>query len=287
MFTKKVVTATGLYQAIGNGCNENKSSMSLNKMRQNLTKTTAVAAVIGVATCLFPAIAQAQTSDQAQAQPAQSRRSSSTVIAEDEPNLEANVRLIKFVFDTSVQDTEPDLNVGNFPRAIQNFEVDSYDDNLDLFRESGTLTTSRLTIDPSTSDVLPRIPDSDGDNINFEDIVPNGTFNNDWLRFDATFPDTPTTLTLFIPSNNPNLINSLSGLDEILLSGRVQAVVSRPDVPIPQNIAKFVASNEQADRRSLTFARVPEPTATASLLGVGTLGAITLLKRNKRLRKSV
>ncbi|MEI2581674.1 PEP-CTERM sorting domain-containing protein [Scytonema sp. PRP1] len=297
MFTKKVVTATGLYQAIGKGCNENKSSMSLNKMRQNLTKTTAVAAVIGVATCLFPAIAQAQTSDQAQAQvtsdqaqaqPGRSRRSASKLIADEPPNVQANVRAIKFVLDTSVQNTEPDLNVGKFPGAIQDFEIDSYDDNLDLFRESGTLTTSTLTIDPSTSDVLPRIPDFDGDNIGFNrDIVPGGTFNNDWLRFDATFPDTPTTLTLFIPSNDPSLINSLSGLDEILLSGQVQAVVSRPDVLPEQNIARFLASNEQADRRSLTFATVPEPTATASLLGVGTLGAITLLKRNKRLKKSV
>ncbi|WP_073631753.1 PEP-CTERM sorting domain-containing protein [Scytonema sp. HK-05] len=295
MFTKKVVTATGLYQAIGKGCNENKSSMSLNKMRQNLTKTTAVAAVIGVATCLFPAIAQAQlATDQAQAQQAQpviSLDSTSTLIAEDEPNLEANVRQISFVLNTSVQDTEPaDLNVGKFPEAIQNFRIDSNDDNLDLFRESGTLTTSRLTIDPSTSEVLPRIPDFDGDNIRFDrDIVPDGTFNNDWLRFDATFPNTPTTLTLFIPSTDPSLINSLSGLDEILLSGRVQAVVSRPGVDRPRNVARFLASNPDRNRQALNFrvATVPEPTATASLLGLGTLGAISLLKRNKRLKKSV
>ena len=69
-----------------------------------------------------------------------SLESTSTLIAEDEPNVEANVRQISFVLNTSVQDTEPDLNVGKFPEAIQNFEIDSYDDNLDLFRESGTIS---------------------------------------------------------------------------------------------------------------------------------------------------
>jgi hypothetical protein len=295
MFTKKVVTATGLYQAIGKGCNENKSSMSLNKMRQNLTKTTALAAVIGVASCLFPAIAQAQ-----QAQQANDQLQQLILLAQGPllqfsgvPNEQADVRLIEFSLNTSVQDTEPDLNVGEFFGAIRDFRVDSEVPDIvpnvsDI--EPGTLRTSRLTIDPSSSEVLPTIPDFDGDNIRFDkDIVPDGTFNNDWLRFDATFPNTPTTLTLFIPSNDPSLINSLSGLDEILLSGRVQAVVSRPGVDRPRNVARFLASNPDRNRQALNFrvATVPEPTATASLLGIGTLGAITLLKRNKRLKKSV
>ena len=60
MLTRKIGIATGLYQAIGKGCNVNKSSMSLKKWRKNLSKATAVAAVVGIATCLFPAIAQAQ-----------------------------------------------------------------------------------------------------------------------------------------------------------------------------------------------------------------------------------
>ena len=298
MFTKKVITATGLYQAIGKGCNQKKSSMSLNKMRRNLTKTTAVAAVIGIATCLFPAIAQAQvTSDQPQPPQGQSRRSTSSFIVEQQPNDEADVRLIGFSLDTSVQDTEPDLNVGEFFGAIRDFRVDSEVPDIvpnvsDI--EPGTLRTSRLTIDPSTNEVLPTIRDFDDDNIRFDDIVRDGTFNNDWLRFDATFPNTPATLTLFIQSNDltddRDLINSLSGLDEILQSGQVQAVVSRSDVDrVETRTAKVVDSNPDPNRKALKVrvATVPEPTATASLLGVGALGAVSLLKRNKRLRKSV
>jgi hypothetical protein len=293
MFTKKVVTATGLYQAIGNGCNENKSSMSLNKMRQNLTKTTAVAAVIGVATCLFPAIAQAQVTP-----PPPPPLELPTVESSGDPNEQADVDRIEFSLKTSVQDIDSDDSVGKFPGAIENFRVYSEAPDVPnlLNTPPGNLTTSRLRFN-ANNEVDPIIVDYSEapniDNINLYDLSQDGT-SKDWLRYDVTFPNTPATLTLFIPSNDltddRDLINSLSGLDEILQSGQVQAVVSRSDVNrVETRTAKVVESNPDLNRKALKVrvATVPEPTATASLLGVGTLGAITLLKRNRRQSKSV
>jgi preprotein translocase subunit SecG len=283
MSTKKIVTATGLYQAIGNGCNENKSSMSLNKMRQNLTKTTAVAAVIGIATCLFPAIAQAQ---------------STRPRASGDGDVNSNTT-IEFFVDTSVKDINLNPDVGEFPRAIQDFiDTGSQSDELDRLEfRFGNLRTSRLTIDPTTDpgdpELFPTIRDyTDNDNIRVSDILsPGSTFNNDWLRYDVTFDNESETLTLFLPSNDSSndprsLINSLSGFNNVLASNRIQAVVSRPDIG---RIEKILESNDDPSRRALrvTVATVPEPTATASLLSVGALGAVSLLKRNKRLRKSV
>ena len=251
--------------------------MSLKRLRKNLNKASAVAAVIGIATCVFPALAQAQ-------QVRRPPQIPSLQIILD-PNQQANVSSIEFSLDTSVEDTNPSESVGEFPGAIQNLTIDSNNDNLDLFLPSGNLTTSRLTIAPN-GDLLPIIKDNKimQDNIKFSDISGNGGFNNGGLRYDVTFPGRTEKLTLFIPSNDPSLINSLSGFTDFSRSNQIQAVVSRPDVPPPENIAKVVASNPEASRQSLrvTVATVSEPNATASLLGVGALGAVALLKRNKR-----
>jgi hypothetical protein len=274
-------------------------------MRQNLTKTTAVAAVIGVASCLFPAIAQAQlATDQAQAQPTPQPSEQPQVVTpprrrsllqfSGDPNQEANVRLINFSLDTSVQDINSDDSVGEFRGAVPNFTVDSVDDAVpDLSLSSGTLKTSRLTFN-ANNEVDPIIVDYSNPNniknISRSDLSQGGT-SNDWLRYDVTFPDSPATLALFLPSNDPSLINSLSGFNDFLSSNpQIQAVVSRPDVDrVESRTAKVVESNPDPNRKALNFrvATVPEPTATASLLGVGTLGAITLLKRNRRQSKSV
>ncbi|MUG95315.1 PEP-CTERM sorting domain-containing protein [Scytonema sp. UIC 10036] len=284
MSTAKIVTATGLYQAVAQECNVRKTSMSLNKLRNNLTKTTAVAAVIGIATCLFPAIAQAQLGSRLPQTPP-------TPVSAN-PNEEANVRLIQFSLDTSVEDINLAPDLGEFPGAIQNFRVDSeVDDVPDLFIPSGTLRTFRLTFN-ANNEVDPIIVDYSNpdniDNITLFDLSRDGT-SNEWLRYDVTFPDSPATLTLFLPSNDPddtNLIDSLSGFNNFSSSNPIQAVVSRPDVGrVQSRTAKIVESNPDLERQSLTFATVPEPTATASLLGVGALGAVTLLKRNKRLQK--
>ncbi|MBR8840478.1 MAG: hypothetical protein DSM106950_42460 [Stigonema ocellatum SAG 48.90 = DSM 106950] len=216
-------------------------------------RTATVAVAIGIA-CLFPAIAQAQSL-------AQARRFFQFSGLSD---LASEVYL-NFSLDTSVADINSLESVGEFPGAIQNF-TDSGNPNTNLSPlsfPSGNVTTSRLAIDPITGEVLPIIKDDQKNlNINFSDLSPGGTFNNDWLRFDVTFPDTTETLTLFIPSNDSSGINSLSDLNDILASGQVQAVVSRPDIG---RVEKLVASNPDPSRRALTFVTVPETTPTTSL----------------------
>lgn len=299
MFIEKIVTATGLYEATGKAYNLKKSSMSLNKFRKNLSKATAVVAIVGIATCVFPAIAQAQV-------PRVFRISGFYVDADVDENI---VRLFEVkTSDISVSTfllfSTKDINslesIGEFPGAIQDFEVDSNDGNLNLSFPSGTLRTSRLTIDPTTGN-FPGL--SFGYEAITDNNLPYAAFNNDGLRYDFTFDNRPETLTWFIPSNDSSLINSLSSFynflnsletevsfDEEGLLGveLLQGVVSYPNLGIEERFlvtgAQRVFTGAQTGIRTVS---VPEPTATVSLFGVGTLGAVSLLKRNKRLRKFV
>jgi hypothetical protein len=247
--------------------------MSFNNFRKNLTITTAVAAVIGVATCLLPASVEAQIV------PRVTTRQRMFGI----PNEEARFSLIDFVLDTSVEDINSLNSLGEFPGAIQNLRVDSEVDEVpDLFVESGNLTASRLMFN-ANNEVEPTVTDfsdrNNIDNITLFDLSPDGT-SIDWLRYDVTFPNRTETLTLFLPSNDSSLINSLSGLNDF--SNPIQAVVSRPDVDrVESRTAKIVASNPDILRQSITIVSVPEPTATATLFGIGAFGVISLLKRNK------
>jgi hypothetical protein len=289
MFTKKIGIATGLYQAIDKGCNIKKSSMNLKKSRKNLSKATAVAVVIGIATCLFPAIAQAQVIRVFQ------------ISGVSPPNDITSVRLDFSVGTSEVPVNNSDVLItsslvgredvnsldsfGEFPGSIRELRVDTNDDNLDLLLTSGTLRTSRLTIDPSTGNFAGL---SFGYQAITDNNLPYAAFNNDGLRYDFTFDNRSETLTLFIPSNDSKLINSpfntsdspnvISFFGELYDQGGVQGVVSYPNLGIEQRLLVTGA------QRVVT---VSEPTATASLFGVGALGAVSLLKRNKRLRKSV
>lgn len=285
MFTEN--ETTGLDRANGKGCNVKKYTI-LNNLRKNVKKAATVAAAIGIATGVFPAIAQAQETPNAPLIPPL-LPSIQPIPASGKSNFIDTDTSVTFSLNPSVQDTNPDPTVGQFPGAIQNFE-DSGNPDKKLSRldfTSGDLRTSRLTTDPTTGN----FPNLSFGYQAIADNTPSSAFNNDGLRYDVTFPDA-TTLTLFIPSKfipsndpNRNLINSLSGFTDLLRStdNKIQGVVKRPD----GTEEKFIVTNPSSDRKAFTFATVSEPTATASLLGVGALGAVALLKRNKRLSKSV
>jgi hypothetical protein len=286
MFTKKIGIATGLYQAIGKECNVKKSSMSLKKSRKNLSKATAVAAVIGIATCLFPAIAQAQVIRVFQASGVSPANDITSVGLDFSVGTSEVPVSNSDVLITSSLNGRVDVNsldsFGEFPGSVRELRVDTNDDNLDLLLTSGTLKTSRLTIDPNTGN-FPGL--SFGYQAITDNNFPYAAFNNDGLRYDFTFDNRSETLTLFIPSNESSLINSpfdLSlepDLPNFLFSLEgVQGVVSYPNLGIEQRLLVTGAKR---------VVGVPEPTATASLLSLGALGAVSLLKRNKRLRKSV
>ncbi len=213
--------------------------MSLKRLRKNLNKATAVAAVIGIATCVFPAIAQAQL-----------RR---VFQSSGNSDLQSDV-IINFSLDTSVENTNSlDSDQGEFPGAIQNF-TDSGNPNTDLSPlsfTSGDLTVSTLTTDPNTGNFP-------GLDIGYQDITGDtlsSAFNNDGLRYDVTFPD-GTELTLFIPSNDSSLINSLSSLSDFLSStgdNQIEGVLHRPD----GREEKLIFRN-LPDRRGFKFSTVPD-----------------------------
>ena len=259
--------------------------MRLNKLIKNLNKATAVAAAIGMAICLFPAIAQAQV--------IRFFNFSGNAFPGDTDPFTDNLTFSVGTSEIPVSDSDvvfgstlglgvQDVNIldsqGVFPGAIRDFTVRTNDDNLNLSFPSGTLRTSRLTIDPTTGNFP-------GLGFGYQAITDNNfsyaAFNNDGLRYDFTFDNRSETLTLFIPSNDSNLINSLSGLlssfPGSLPSGGVQGVVKYPSLGIEQRLLVTGAQR----------ITVPEPTATSTLLGVGALGAVSLLKRNKRFSKPI
>ena len=309
MYTKKIETGTGLYQGIGKGCNLKKSSMSLNKLRKNLNKATTVAAIIGIATCLFPALAQAQIRvfNSSGKSPIETTPdgfidpSSLQFITADlkEGTSEVPVNDSDVLLGFSVRAAE-DVNSldsqGEFPGSIQSLTVKTNNENLNLSLSSGTLRSSRLAVDPTTGN-FPGL--SFGYQAITDNNYPYAVFNNDGLRYDFTFDNRSETLTLFIPSSflppiDPNSVTFRNGVninDPInstffisgLLTRGVQGVVRYPELGIEQRLL-VTGAQRVFTQRGVT---VPEPTAPASLLGVAALGAVSLLKRNQRLRKAV
>ncbi|MDF5731007.1 MAG: PEP-CTERM sorting domain-containing protein [Rhizonema sp. PD38] len=291
------MTATALQKVASKGSNVKKDLTSLDKLRKNFTKATGIAAAIGIAACLFPATAQAQIS-------LFPNPIANPILPLDTPLLQfsgnsdvlSNVR-VSFLLNPSVENTNSqDPYLGVFPGAILNFTDTSNSNPANtLTFSSGTLTASRLTTDPNTGNFT-GVGNFSGFEYGYSTISDNttaGNFSsNSGLRYDVTFDNSPERLTLFIPSTDPNLSNSLSGLITSLGTSRyseLQGVVTRPD---GSNERFFVANpaipNQQSRRPfRVTLATVPEPTATASLLTVGALGAVSVLKRNRNVRKSV
>ncbi|MDF5720762.1 MAG: PEP-CTERM sorting domain-containing protein [Rhizonema sp. PD37] len=291
--TEKIMTATGLQKVASTGCNVKKDLTTLDKLRKNFTKATGIAAAIGIAACLFPATAQAQIFP-----------IPDLFLPLDTPLLEfsgnsdvlSNVN-VNFLLNPSVENTNSQgPYLGVFPGAILNFTDTSNSNPANtLTFSSGTLTASRLTTDPNTGNFT-GVGNFSGFEYGYSTISDNtiaGNFSsNSGLRYDVTFDNSSERLTLFIPSTDPNLSNSLSGLITALGTSRyseLQGVVTRPD---GSNERFFVANpaipNQQSRRPfRVTLATVPEPTTTASLLAVGALGAVSVLKRNWNVRKSV
>jgi hypothetical protein len=228
-------------------------------MTKNLTKATAVAVVIGTATCLLPAIAQAQ-----QAIPEIPLFDTPLLQFSGFSDLNSEVT-VTFFLNPSVEDINNLETEGEFPRAVQNFRTSGNPATglSPLSFDYGTVRTSRLTSDATTG------------------TFPGVNFNNDGLMYDVTFENGAETLTLFIPSNDSSLINSLSSLSE--QSDGIQGVVTYSN----GRVATIVSTNIPGRQAfTVTSVSVPEPTVTAGLVGLGALGAVSLLKRNKRLSKS-
>lgn len=175
-------------------------SMNINKSK----KIIAIATVITTISCLAPESAQARL------------RFSGT---SNFPGIDIQ----SFVIDTTIQDSNTDVNVGIFDKAIQIFEIQFVDPDgqfipVEPFRLGKLkasqvlpsdlmkfgLTFENLINEPSTSDIFEK-------------------FQNGGLKYESTFNNNSVKFTFFVPLPDPsepfteaNLINSLSDLERYL-----------------------------------------------------------------------
>jgi hypothetical protein len=193
-------------------------------------------------------------------------------------------------FNFDLNTSAPNLE-GTFLEAIQNFNVTPTSGlggaitNFGVCGNSvcphGNVTITRLTTDSRGNisglnfglDELQMIlPSLGSSGINFP---------NDVLRYDVTFVGTSSDpeLIWFIQSNDSTLINDLSSLSRFSI---IEGIFPRGAVLLDGQVnrgSRFTFSLQVPSEQ------VPEPSATASLVGIG--GAVALLKRNKCLKKTV
>lgn len=210
-----------------------------------------------------------------------------------------------------VKDVEKDPKTGFFPKAIQNFDISptsgsSNITNGNLCGQVDVCPFGDVKVTELVENPIGNIPDlmilddetgkekaisrnqlqeildngikdlNTRRNFNFPEIKVNE--NITVLRYDITFPTFPDDpipspeLIWFVqpkdPSQIDNLINDLSGLSQFKeIVGLFPRDAELGDSTGPGVIGVLMS--------------VPEPTATASLLGIGILGTASLLKRGK------
>ncbi|MBW4630400.1 MAG: hypothetical protein KME30_00415 [Iphinoe sp. HA4291-MV1] len=233
--------------------------MSLN----NLKKVLAVGTVLTVAACFIAESAQAQAGEEVNLDQLENlfRYSGS-------PN--AGATDFEFILKTSVTDSDTDPNLGKFPGAIRDAKYTCITKNflpgcdtagkVFLF-EPGELTASLITSDNVTNYLA-----GEGfiDGVKYEARL-NSVNSPDFIELGI----------LVKPSGNLDLINSLSNLKSVIIDDTSSFYVGVRDLNSQNGFFTGVVSR-------FTAIKVPEPNATTPLLGVGTLGALLLLKRNRR-----
>ena len=185
-------------------------------------------------------------------------------------------------FDISIEDSIPGNN-GYFSGAIQNFNLSpgSFFTNSQICGAPtcplGNLTVSKLSTD-STGNIAGLDFGLEGLNTIFSNS--NINFSLGDTRYDVTFVATTPApeLIWFIDSKADSSINNLSDLSKY---DSINGI-------FPSDVAVFDdGSVNNGGRFSFSVKPVPEPSTTAGVVGVGVLGAASLLKRNKNRKKLV
>ena len=169
---------------------------------------------------------------------------------------------LDFTLDTSV----PGDSSGLFLGAIQEATYTCIQSRIDLCAGiseisflPGDLQASKIT-DPSFGDLTNYPGDSFIGGVKYEATLRDR--DNNFLKF-----------AFFVPPTDSDLINDLSNLTTF--SFLQTAITERV------NTMNFIGTSFSIKPQVI----VPEPNATSSLLGVGTIGAVLVLKRIKRSRK--
>ncbi len=169
---------------------------------------------------------------------------------------------LDFTLDTSV----PGDSSGLFQGAIQEATYTCIESRIDLCAGNteisflpGDLQASQITA-PSFENLTDRPGESFIGGVKYEATLRD--IDNNFLKF-----------AFFVPPTDSNLLNDLSNLStfSFLQTAITERVNTMSFIPTRFSITPQVI--------------VPEPNATSSLLGVGAIGAVLVLKRIKRSRK--
>ncbi len=231
-------------------------SRSLNKFK----KIIAVVTVLTTISCLVPKSAEA-------------------ILLRYSGSPNSGVSSLTFTLDTSVPpETTSDSNVVLFPEAIQEAEyrctggtlLFCLNEDREISFLAGTLRASRIT----TETDLNGYPSSNSfiGGVKYEATL-NSQSSSDFIEFGI----------LVNQSSSFDLINSLSALGSLLTNdGGSDSYVG---IRAPNSKeGSFIGAGSNF-KVVPEFEVVPDPDATTSLLGVGAIGAVLVLKRIKRSRK--
>ena len=237
----------------------------------NFKKVAAVATFLTTAACLVPEAAGATSLGQ----PLTLRFSGDS----------SNNSRISFNINTSVPDSNSDSSLGYFPNSIQDFKFiysgsipDDSDGRTSAEFKFGNLTASR-----------------EGSFVKYEvtfDPSPNNVNIYEFNEFSEVFNQTPFPLEDFrlllrIPSNNEDFINSLTTevpkFTEVIVGDKND--LNRYLELTFQGGSECLDEVQKIRSCGVETKTIPEPSEVAGLLGAGAIGAVSLLKRNRRSRK--
>jgi hypothetical protein len=169
---------------------------------------------------------------------------------------------LDFTLDTSVPGDSSGLFLGAIQEATYTcieYRIDLCAGNTEIFFRPGDLQASQIT-ESSLENFTNGPGESFIGGVQYEATLRD--IDNNFLKF-----------AFFVLPNDSNLINDLSNLSTFSLLPTV--------ITESVNTMNFVPTNFTITPQVI----VPEPNATSSLLGVGAIGAVLLLKRIKRSRK--
>lgn len=118
--------------------------------------------------------------------------------------------------------------------------------------------------------------------------IPSGL---DTVVYEITF-DGGYNAALFVPTSasDDNLVTSLSGLLDLIGPNTVPGIINRLSATggvVESDVFGLINPERSAPLSVELVQDIPEPTATSGLLGIGALGAATLVTHKKRLRKQL
>ncbi|BDA76249.1 hypothetical protein CAL7716_104150 (plasmid) [Calothrix sp. PCC 7716] len=202
------------------------------------------------------------------------------------------------IIDSSIQDSSPnDDNVGIFKGAFEKFSFTIQERAIDFFYSQPPLLLGDIRSSLITDNDL--IQDLIGAAINPDVSNPTAAlFVNGGVQYEATFSNSLITFTFFAPfvdshsSTRSALINDLSSLEQFNFRG-IPAFIRNIINPLTGSFYEQIGFGAPGGFGSTPVAlgfrviddtpplttKVPEPISPASLLGIGAISTISLLRR--------